>query len=213
MTDKKIIQKLDKFFGDFDRHQYQKGELLIRADEEPKGIFYLRRGLVRQYSISEKGSEVTLNLYKPYTFFPMMWALNNTPNNYYFETVTSASMSIAPKEKVIEFMKSDPEVLYDLTKRLYKGIDGLLKRLEYLMSGEAYKKLIITLLINRERFASKEQKSTIDLKLTHKDLASQAGISRETVSREMKKLEKKDLISYSRNLITIKNLAKLEKNF
>lgn len=213
MADEKIIRKLNNFFNNFDKHQYQKGEIIIRSGEAPKGIFYLQRGFVRQYSISEKGDEVTLNLYKPHTFFPMMWALNNTPNNYYFETLTATSVAIAPRDKVVTFIKNEPEILYDLTKRLYKGIDGILKRMEYLMSGDAYKKLIVILLISRERFATSDKKLAISLKLTHKELAAQAGISRETVSREMKKLEKRGLVSYNRNLITIRNLKKIEKEF
>lgn len=213
MADKKIVQKLNNFFDQFEKQKFQKGEIIIRAGEPPRGIFYLRRGIIRQYLISEKGDDVTLNLYKPFTFFPLMWAVNNISNNYYYETVTGVDLSVAPKEKVVDFIKKEPSILYDLVIRLYKGMDGLLKRLEYLMSGDAYKKLIIILLISIERFAASDKKSTISIKMTHKDLASQAGISRETVSREMKKLEKRGLISYSRNLITIKNLTTFRAEF
>ncbi|MBI3380113.1 Crp/Fnr family transcriptional regulator [Candidatus Gottesmanbacteria bacterium] len=143
----------------------------------------------------------------------MMWVLNDTPNNYYFEAAAASTVFIAPKEKVVAFVKNEPEVLYDLTQRLYKGIDGLLKRMEYLMSGDAFRKLVIILLISKQRFSFSDKKSTISIKLTHKDLASQAGISRETVSREMKKLEKKGVISYYKNYITIRNLEKLEHEF
>jgi CRP/FNR family transcriptional regulator len=47
---------------------------------------------------------------------------------------------------------------------------------------------------------------TIDLPLAHKDIASMVGITRETVSLEMKKLEQLGLITYKRNSITIKDI-------
>ena len=47
--------------------------------------------------------------------------------------------------------------------------------------------------------------------LAHKDIASLAGLTRETVSIEMKNLEKKGLIAYKRNQITIKDVDKFKK--
>ena len=47
---------------------------------------------------------------------------------------------------------------------------------------------------------------TIDLPLAHKDIASMVGLTRETVSLEMKKMEQLGVIEYKRNNITIKNI-------
>jgi CRP-like cAMP-binding protein len=47
---------------------------------------------------------------------------------------------------------------------------------------------------------------TIDLPLAHKDIASMVGLTRETVSLEMKKLEQSDLIEYKRGNITIRDI-------
>src|SRR3989344_4646928 len=132
-----IRKKLDDFFTKFKHQQYKKGEILIRADDEPQGIFYLKSGVVRQYSISKDGEEQTLNLYKPISFFPLMWAINETPNTFYFEAAVDVEVHRAPKDEVIAFLKSEPEVMYDLVTRLYKGMHGLLTRIEYLQSGDA----------------------------------------------------------------------------
>ncbi|MBI3379690.1 cyclic nucleotide-binding domain-containing protein, partial [Candidatus Gottesmanbacteria bacterium] len=103
----KVLEKIAIFFNQFTKHYYQKDEILIRAGENPVGVFYLEKGYVRQYAISEKGEEITFNLYKPQTFFPMMWVLNDTPNNYYFEAAAASTVFIAPKEKVVAFVKNE----------------------------------------------------------------------------------------------------------
>jgi CRP-like cAMP-binding protein len=142
MNDSEVSKKLDLFFSQFPKRQYKKGEILIHADEEPSGVFYLKEGVVRQYAISKKGEELVVNVFKQVSFFPMGWVFNQTRNNYYYEALINITIFKAPREKVITFLKSNPEVLYDLISRVYKGIDGLFTRMTYMMSGGAYERLI-----------------------------------------------------------------------
>lgn len=41
----------EDFYQQFTLRNYKKGEMLIRADDEPQGIFCLTKGYVRQYTI------------------------------------------------------------------------------------------------------------------------------------------------------------------
>ena len=208
-----IVKKLECFFSKFKLEEYKNGQILIQASEEPSGIFFLKKGIVKQYITSKDGLETTLNIYKPFSFFPMTWALNDSANRYSFETASKkVTVYRAPKKEVINFLKSEPEVLYDLAKRAFSGIEGLLSRMEYLMSGNAAARLIIVLIILARRFGQEQDgKTQIKLILTEKEIASQAGLARETVSREIQKLKAKNLISYNSKILTILNIDKLEE--
>src|SRR3990167_34233 len=85
-----VASKVEAFFGRFLLKQAGVDEVLIRAGEDPPGIFYLVSGQVKEYDISGQGNEVVVNVYKPPAFFPMSWAINQTPNRYFFETITPA---------------------------------------------------------------------------------------------------------------------------
>ena len=208
----KIAQKLNDFFTRFTFQWYQKGELLISAGQDPKGIFFLEQGIVRQYGLSKQGSEMTLNIYKPLSFFPVMWALNHIPNTYYFEAMTdNVQVRIAPKEKVIAFLHTQPEILFDLLARVYKGVEGVFIHMQALLSGDAYSKLLSILLIATKRFGHEGDGGTkIELKLTENDLASYSGIQRETVSRLLQKLFKNHLLAREGDCLVITNIDKLE---
>lgn len=209
--EKQIEDKLDAFFQQFQQVTYAKGQLLIRADQNPRGIVYLKEGVVRQYAVSTNGEELTLNLYKPVAFFPMMWAINGTENHHYFEAFTPIKTWIAPKERVIAYIKSEPEVLYDLLRRIYSGMEGVLTRMEYLLAGNMYARLITVLIITAKRFGEKNATGfSVTLKMTHADLAEQAGVSRETITRELKRLRNKKLVNTRQNTITVYSLEKLE---
>lgn len=204
-----VSQKLDNFFKQYKHYVYKKGEILIRVDDEPGGVFYLTRGNVREYAISKKGEELVINIFKPVSFFPMSWAINQTPNPYYYEALEEVEIWKAPREEVIKFIKANPDVLYDLMSRVYKGTDGILMRLVYLMSGEAYSRVVTELLIAAKRFG-KQDGSELKLHVSEKDIAAQAGMARETVSREMKILKDKGLVTFSKNQLVVKNISNLE---
>ncbi len=209
--DPSIRKKLDSFFSQHKQQKYKKGEILIQADNSPSGIFYVTKGRVKQYSISKHGEEQILTIYKSPSFFPMMWAINNTPNAHYFEALDDVEAWHAPKDTVVSFIRKEPEILYDFISRLYRGMDGLLSRIEYLMFGSAYQKVVFTILNIAGRFGQKKgQKNEIILRITHKEIASFSGLTKETISRESQKLQKKGLIENKNHVIFIKNINKLQ---
>lgn len=213
--DQDVNKKIDNFFKQFKHQTFKKCRIFIRADEEPTDIFYLKKGLVKEYTILKKGEELIINIFKPISFFPMSWAINNTQNKYFYEAINDLDMWLAPKDEVINFIKSNPDVLYDLIKRVYKGTDGILKKMSFLMSDNAYAKLITELIIQAKRFGNistnSEKTGKIELKISEKNLGAQAGITRETVSRKIKFLKDKDLVSLNKNILTIKNIKLLEE--
>jgi CRP-like cAMP-binding protein len=208
--DSGISEKIKKNFNKGKFQGFKKGELLIRADENPQGVYYLTQGLVKQYAISKKGEEIVVNIFKPIAFFPMSWAINETRNIYYFEAVDNVEVYRCPREDAVEFVKQNPDVLFNLMSRVYWGLDGILSRMVYLMSERAYDRLIIELLIQGRRFGKNVGKGSIEIKITERELASQSGMTRETVSREIKKLKTRGLVQVINNSLIVKDFQKLE---
>ncbi|CAN5134565.1 Crp/Fnr family transcriptional regulator [soil metagenome] len=208
----KVKNKIDSFFTQFKKQVYKKGEILIRADENPSGIFYLKEGIVKEYAISKKGEELVVNIFKPGSFFPMSWGINETSNRYFFEAVDQVTIWKTPKQEAVAFLKQEPDVMYDLLIRLYRGTDGVLTRLVYLMSGSAYTRLITEILISGKRFGVTDKVSgKITCTITETELAAHAGLTRETVSREMKSLKDKRLVTLNRSSLEIPDISKLEE--
>lgn len=209
----KVVQdKLDNFFAKYHKVSYSPKEILIKAEAEPEGIFYLTKGVVRMYAVSVNGEEVVINIFRPISFFPMGWVLNGSITHYYFEALTDVKVIKAPKEDFLKFLKSEPEVVFDLMERIYRGLEGYFSRIEYLMSGSAQTRLITEILIYAKRFGiTKGNKILISVKMTEKDLAAQTGIARETVSREIHKLKQKGLIEFDNSVITVLKIEDLEQ--
>ena len=156
-----LDKKLLTYFSGSSFLKYKRGEILINAGDEPSGVDYLNSGYVKMDSIFENGSELTLNIFKPGSFFPMMWALGEARNTYFYQTMSRVSVYRTPKEEVLRFLKEDPEVLYDLTKRVLIGLDGLLTSAQHLLYGNSYNRVASALLISAKRFGKSFKKSSI----------------------------------------------------
>lgn len=206
----KIQKLLISFFAKSELKSFAKGEIVIQS--ESKRIFFLTAGVVRMFSSSKEGVEVTLNIYKSYALFPMSLILNNKPDKYTYDALTEVEGYFAPKKDFKNFIKNNPGILFDLLKRIYLGLDGFFMRVEALILGNAYLKVLTQLIIHARRFGQNQQDKIIfDWHLTHHQLASQTGLARESVTKEIKKLQDKGLIGYVGKKLFIYDLLKLEE--
>lgn len=212
LMEKLSFEKLGNFFSQFKLLHYKRRETILRADDIPPGVFYLKKGYVRLYSLSSEGEELTLIIFKPEDFFPMMWAINNINTPYYLETITAVELWRAPREEFVKFIKSNPDILFELISRMLVRFGGVLRRMEYLTFGNAHAQVASIVLICAERFGRQEGSNTIiQVPLTHKNIGNLVGVTRETTSLEIKKLEKKGLIGYQGRHIVVKNIQRLKK--
>jgi len=206
-------EKLRAFFKQSKPLLYKKGEMILRGEEIPTGIFFLNRGYVKTYSFSENGDEFTFIIYRRNDFFPIAWTFNDTRKPYFIETVTPCVIFKRNREEFLEFLNNNPDVLIYIIERLTKRLDGLFERMEHMAFGNAYKKVCSILFILSERFGKETKKTVIiDLPLTHKDIANLLGIARETVSVEIAKLKKKGIIKNAGKHIYITDIEKLKQD-
>ena len=221
--EQQISEKLNNFFSRFKKLSFKKGETILRPDDKPSGVLYLKKGYTRVYSLSRDAQELTLIIFKAENIFPLMWAINNTPNTYYLEAMTAAELYQAPREEFLNFIKQDNEVLFELTGRILTRFGGVLNRMEYAIFGHARSKVASIILICAERFGSKNEQVLsshslrnkkdiiIQVPLTHQDIANLIGVTRETVSIEMEALQKKGFLTFEKNSILKRILKKRNK--
>lgn len=207
-----VREKITNFLKDFKEQKYNKKEIIIKPDDEPEVVYCILEGAVRMYAVSANGEELVINTFKPFAYFPMGWVLNDIVPKHYYEAMDPVVLKKVSKTAFLEFIQANPEVLMELTKRIYYGLEGYFTRMEYLMSGNASARLITELLILGKRFGvTGNNETVVSLKLTEKDLAALTGITRETVSRELNKLKIKGLVSLNKNILTVSDMGLLER--
>lgn len=209
--DDSVSQKVAHFFCAYRKRILPKGQIIIYAGDTSQDVHYIVSGRVKQYDISYRGDEVILNIFKNPAFFPMSLAISKRPSVYFFETEEETIVHVAPADDVIKFLHANPDIMFDLLSRIYTGVDGLLGRMAHLMAGSARSRLIYEIILQVQRFGSRAKDGTYSITLSEKDLGARSGLSRETVNREMHKLQRDNIVKISRSVITIRDMESLSK--
>ena len=155
---------------------------------------------------------LTLNIYKAHSIFPMGLILGINADKYRYEGLTEVEGYFSPQKDFAAFLRKPPKILFDLLKRIYRGLDGFFMRMQALLTGDAYFRIVTSLIIHAKRFGRlNEDKITFDFHLTHHQLALQTGLARESVTKEIKILQDKGLVSHLGKRLFIYSLSKLEE--
>ncbi len=201
--------KAEGFFRRYNTKTYKKDQVILLANDKPKYAYYITEGWVKQYDITQKGNEVVVNVFKPGSSFLTLTALTGLPSSYYFSAGSNVSMYCVPIKDATIFVSRNPDVLKDMLISAYIGYEDLLRRMTYLMKGGASGRVIFEILFEVRGQNGRILGNVRSLSITESDLALRAGLSRETVSREISSLKKKKLLADSQK-VKVLNIKKLE---
>lgn len=202
--------QIENFFAHYKSIRLKRHQQVIKPDEVLESIYYIKSGYIKQSTISKTGEEFIVNIYRPGSFFAISLALHHKKSSYSFETISDAELIKAPVQDIIGLLDTQPIIARELLGRITSGLNSLVSRMESLVFGSANQKVAAVLVQNAQRFGKKNGNSIIiELPLTHQQLASLTGLTRETVSIEMAKLKKIGVLNYKGKSITILNISAL----
>ncbi len=200
------MEELIKYFSKYKTKTYKSGEILINPDIIPTGIYLLEEGVVRMFSINKAGKEITVNTFRPISYFPVSLVILNKQDKYYYQALTNITVRVSPKEKFENFLTGSKKQMLNLMQRIYRGLEGYMLRMEAILGKDAYYNTLVHLVIYGKRF--KDMHPAFYIK--QNEIAMDSGLSRETVTRQINKLKKKNLLRYDKGKLIIADLPSLE---
>jgi CRP-like cAMP-binding protein len=205
-----VHQQLLEFFSQSKLRTYRKHDLILHEDDVPNGVYLIKSGYLRLYSISPDGEELTRLVLGPQDVFPIRWTFTQEPIDYYAEPMTELQAWYISRQSFVDFLHDNPDVFSAVVQMMAHRMGTLYKRMEYLSFGDAYQKVTTILVDLAARFGTTvEDGVKIELPLTQKELGSFIGLVRETVGMEIERLKSSQLIEFKDHHIVIKDLKKL----
>lgn len=164
------------------------------------------------YILSESGQEITMQFFKPILYLTMIYAYSGAENHFYFEAITPVEMYKAPVAETMAFFTKNSEVARAVIGNVMLAFIDLMEQTGSLLSGDAYNK-VAAMVLSLSNRTEKEggNYAKIDFGITHKLIASLTGLTRETVTLQMLKLEKEGLIVNKSKKVTVVNKKGLLK--
>ena len=192
-------------------HYYKKNEYIYFEDEPSKYIYLIVSGRVKIGSYKEDGKEVVKAILSIGEIFGEL-ALAGEEKRQDFaqaldENTAICSMSIIDMQKL---MANDQPLNLKIIKLIGMRIKKLERRIDSLVFKDARSRIVEFL---RDMALEKGKKVGYEIMfknyLTHKDIASLTGTSRQTVTTVLNDLKDKNLINFDRRRFLIRDIDKL----
>ena len=180
--------------------RYPSKQILIYAGDNVNQLHYISKGFIKIYSITDEGDERILLILKPQDMFPLLRDPEKTEHLslYFYSSMTNVETYNANLAEIMDDLKDNPRETWELLRYISEFSNTLGKRLSQLESKKASEKLsnLFSYLIQICGTPTKLNAYVLSLKITQQEIANLVGLTRETVSKEMKKLENENKVAY-----------------
>ena len=197
----------EEFLKKYHARRFQKGEIVIVQGEIPDCVYLIKSGVIKTYNLTSQGEEKPLAFDVQGECFPVGWIFGHLKwSQYYYEAFTDCELYCIPRDDYIAFLKSNNDVMFENLSYMADRYSSFQMRLNALEQSKAINKVVNTLHMLCLRFGrdTKDNTVKIELPLTQQELANFMGLTRETTGIELKKLQKKGIISYRRQNYVVK---------
>ena len=180
---------------------YRKNTVIINEGEIGDSLFVLLQGRVKVYSTDADGREITYNIVEAGDYFAEMW-LDGGPRSASVMTLDQSTCSVVSRNALRDHLAEEPEFALELVSQVIRRARAATETARNMALLDVYGRVIATL-ENHQGPASPDNPITIT-QITHQQIASRVGASREMVSRLLKDLEKGGYIELGVKRITLK---------
>lgn len=190
---------------------YKRDEFIYFPDEAADHIYMIVEGRVKIGHYLDNGKEVVKAILTHGELFGEL-ALAGEEIRSDFAQVLDEQTTICPLSvfELEELMRGDQELSFRLLKLIGLRLMRVERKLELLVFKDARTRIIEFL---KDSAAWKGKKvgfeTMIPTRLTHKDIASLTGTSRQTVTTILNELKEQNLIYFDRRKILIRDMEKL----
>ena len=191
----------------------RKNEVIYMTHETVKRIYFLKKGVVKIASVDENGNEITKDVIQQGDIFGEITLNEKTGNNSEFAKAISDEVSICSfkLDDFEQLLKKNPNLSLRYTKKVGDKFKAMENRFSNLIFKDVRTRLVEFLKDIANTTGEKKGTDTVvNNYLTHQDIASIIGASRQTVTTLLNDFEKHNLLHYTRNEMVIPDMALLK---
>lgn len=188
---------------------YAPGEQIFRQDERPEAVYLVASGRVKVVRVTPEGYESILCVRGPGDYFCPVPLLDKGNHLGTAVAISPVTLFAVERGEFCRLCQISPELLAVVQGDCLSEVRQLLNRLEAFAFRSVRERVAIALLDEgRHQLGSNR---TGELHLTQQELAGLVGASRESVSRSLKQLEHKGVVSLKRGRIRLRDWQQLER--
>lgn len=199
-------QQLQEIQKSFIHKKYDRGQSIFHEEDLTDGIYIILKGYVKVYQSSWNGREKTLAILSPGDIIGEMAAFGKPRRSASIRALEPTEVYHIPQRRFEELLYKVPAFGLKITEILTHRLRWANRQIALLVSGNSREKVAGQLIYLAEKCGQPHNGGIIIRpRLTHNDMASLAGVARETVTKIFRELEEKEVISFENRRLVIKD--------
>jgi CRP/FNR family transcriptional regulator, cyclic AMP receptor protein len=190
---------------------YLQGTHVFMHGDPMTNVYFIQKGKIKIYRTDLQGREQIINVFGNGEMFPHHGFFRKDNYPAHAEVMEDANLIYIPIHSFEDFLYTHPETCVKLFSVLGEKILELQNRLEEKMLHNTYEQIIMLLLRLAKSNGTKnnDDETRLTVQFTNRELANMIGSSRETVSRTLTQLKKKNFIDTDMDGYLIMNTSAL----
>jgi len=197
------------------RAQYPMGAQLFSEGEPPRGIFVLCSGMVKVSTCSPEGRTIITRIAHPGDVLGLNAVVSGRPYGGTAVMIEPVQASFVPRCSVLGFIKEDPELALALANELsnvYYSTHDEVRTLGLATDAEGkLAKMLLSWSAKNRNTGAGDDSAPVRLSLSHEEIGETIGSCRETVSRLLSGLRRREVLQLRYSVLWIQDRPALEK--
>ncbi len=193
----------DKWLNSKDITSFSKGELILKPNSDLDYIYIILEGHANIFNIHKDGKECVISILSRGDFIHLANIFTDKNNSIISKALDDVVVAKVKKSEIVETVINNPEISHKFLESFSNKINELTEILSQVAYGKVEERLIF--LLKKLAFDPDKihQWSAIDVNITHQDLASMVGSTRETVTSIINKLIDNSLLKIKDNKLWV----------
>jgi CRP/FNR family transcriptional regulator, cyclic AMP receptor protein len=185
-------------------------QVILLENDWGSSVYFILDGWVKIRTYNLDGKEVTLNILGKGEIFGEMAPLDEVPRSTDVITLAPTNIGNMPAQDFVQLLHHEPQAGVKLAQLMARRLRQVNRRLR-LRESDSTSRVVDVLLFLADGQGVKRDAGWEIPNLPHRELSSLSGLARETVTRVLSKLERKELIVREREVLLIPDPQALEK--
>ena len=192
---------------------YPKGALLFVEGQSPRGVFVLCHGRAKLSTSSADGKTIILKIAEPGEVLGLSATVSGKAYEVTAELMEPSQANFIGRQDFLNFLRDHGDASLRVAEQLSQNYHSAYEEIRSLGLSHSASEKLAKLLLDWAKDGSGEEKGEVRLTvtLTHEEIAQLIGTSRETVTRALADLRKKQLVSVKGSTVVLRNKSALEK--
>jgi CRP/FNR family cyclic AMP-dependent transcriptional regulator len=193
---------------------YPGGAILFVEGQTPRGVLVLCLGKVKLSTTSRDGKVLILKMAEPGEALGLSAVISGTPYELTAETVGPCQVNFIDRDNMMKLLDKYGELGLHSAQALSREFQSAYREFHELVLARSSAGKLARLLLSWSGAHEREsagREIRIRSSMTHEEIAQMIGSSRETVTRLLSELKKKELIRLEGSTLVIRNRTALER--